>query len=94
MSSTSSFRGTQGIREIKARMVPLVAWYRQFKPEVDELVCERKDYDLLARWPKAANAEGFLISDNGIFYEGMRLTFGTGEGRYIKRSGPEQVSIT
>ena len=94
MSNTSSFRGIQGIREIKARMTTLVAYYAKFRPDVQELVCSRKDYDLIARWPKAANVEGFLISDAGIFYEGLRLTYDTGQGRYDKRQAPEQTVIS
>lgn len=90
---SDSFRGIKGIRDIKARMVELVAWYEKFKPEVQELVCERADYDLIARWPKAADAEGFIISHNGIFYKGMRLTYDTGRGRYDKRKAPEQMVI-
>lgn len=93
MSQSNSFRGIAGIREIKARMQPLVKWYREFRPDVHELICERKDYDLIARWPKAAGAEGFVLSHNGIFYEGMRLTYDTGQGRYEKRQGPEQQVI-
>jgi len=93
MSNTSSFRGIQGIREIKARMNSLVEYYRKFRPDVNELVCSRKDYDLIARWPKAANVEGFLISDSGIFYEGLRLTYDTGQGRYDKTQAPEQAVI-
>lgn len=94
MTATSTFRGIQGIREAKAKMQKLVAWYRKFKPDVTEIVVSRKDYDLIARWPKAANAEEFLIGPNGIFYEGLRLTFDTGQGRYDKRQGPEQTVIT
>ena len=94
MSAISSFRGIQGIREIKARMASLVDYYRSFRPDVNELVCSRKDYDLIARWPKAANVEGFLISDSGIFYEGLRLTYDTGQGRYDKAQAPEQAVIT
>jgi hypothetical protein len=94
MSHQSSFRGIQGIREIKTRMNALVDYYRKFRPDVNELVCSRKDYDLVARWPKAANAEGFLISDSGIFYEGLRLTYDTGQGRYDKTQAPEQTVIT
>lgn len=93
MPQASSFRGIQGIREIKARMAELVSFYRKFKPEVTELVCSRDDYDLIARWPKAANVEGFSVTDNGIFYEGLRLTFDTGQGRYDKRPAPEQAVI-
>lgn len=94
MTNTSSFRGIQGIREIKTRMTQLVAWYRQFKPELREIVIERVDYDLIERWPKAANVEGFDVTDNGIFFSGMRLTYTTGQGRYDKRQGPEQTVIS
>lgn len=94
MSQPSSFRGIQGIREIKTRMQSLVDFYRKFRPDVNELVCSRKDYDLVARWPKAANVEGFLISDSGIFYEGLRLTYDTGQGRYDKTQAPEQAVIS
>lgn len=93
MSTPSAFRGIQGIREIKSRLLPLANWYRSFKPEITELVCERADYDLIERWPRAASVEGFDVTDNGIFYEGMRLTFAVGEGRYEKRPGPQQVVI-
>jgi hypothetical protein len=93
MSQVSSFRGIQGIREVKSRIAPLLSWYRKFKPGVTELVCDRIDYDLISRWPRAANVEGFDVTDNGIFYEGMRLTFSTGEGRYEKRPGPQQAVI-
>jgi hypothetical protein len=94
MSQPNSFRGIQGIREIKARMQTLVAWYQKFKPELREIVIERKDYDLIERWPRAAGFEGFDVTDNGVFFSGMRLTYTTGEGRYDKRQGPEQTVIT
>lgn len=93
MSNTSSFRGIQGIRDIKARMATLVAWYEKHKPEVRELVVERTDYDLIERWPKAASVEEFDVTDNGIFFKGMRLTYTTGQGRYEKPTGPEQTVI-
>lgn len=94
MSQQSAFRGIQGIREIKTRMTALVAWYQQFKPGLREIVIDRKDYDLIARWPNAATVEDFDVTDNGIFFQGMRLTYTTGQGRYEKRQGPEQTSIT
>lgn len=89
---SDTFRGIKGIREIKARMIELVEWYRQFKPSVTEIVLERKDYDLIVRWPKAADFEGFVHSDNGVFYDGFRLTYDTGQGRYHKHQ-PEQAVI-
>jgi hypothetical protein len=94
MSQQSSFRGIQGIREAKARLAPLAYWYKRFKPDVTELVLSRKDYDLIARWPKAANIEDFTISDSGIYFDGFRLTFDTGQGRYDKSISPEQAVIT
>lgn len=93
MAAESSFRGIQGIREIKAKMTRLVEFYRKFKPETQELVISRADYDLIARWPKASSFERFIISDTGIFYEGLRLTYDTGQGRYEKRQSPEQAVI-
>lgn len=94
MSTANAFRGIKGIQEIMVRMAALVEYYERFRPDVKELVCERKDYDLIARWPKAANVEGFLISDAGIFYRGLRLTYDTGQGRYDKSKAPEQTVIT
>jgi hypothetical protein len=82
MSQASSFRGIQGIREIRARIKPLVAWTKQFKPEQRTLTVKREDFDLIVRWPKAANAEEFVISQNGIYYDGFQLNFASGPGRY------------
>ena len=74
-------------------MQPLAQWYAKFKPNATELCLERKDYDLLARWPKAGAVEGFLYSPRGIHFEGLRLTYDTGSGRYSKLSKPEQAVI-
>lgn len=93
-AAANSFRGIKGIRDIKAEMLPLVDWYRKFKPGVDVLTCSRVDYDLIARWPKAASFEGFDITDNGIFFKGLRLSYDTGEGRYEKPAAPEQQVIS
>ena len=75
-------------------MATLVTWYQKFKPDMQELVVDRKDYDLIERWPKAAGVEGFDVTDNGVFFQGMRLTYTTGQGRYEKPAGPEQAVIT
>jgi hypothetical protein len=90
----SSFRGIKGIQDIKKKMSVLVEFYERFKPEVKELACSRVDYDLIARWPRAASVEGFAVTDNGIFFHGLRLTFDTGQGRYQKPQLPEQAVIT
>lgn len=91
--NSSTFRGIAGIREIKAKALPLIAWYQKFRPDVRDFYLSRKDYDLIARWPKASRFEGFDITDNGIFYEGLRMTYDAGEGRYVKPLEPEQARI-
>jgi hypothetical protein len=93
-AAQSSFRGIKGIRDIKAELQPLAEWYLKFKPEVDTLTCSRIDYDLIARWPRAANVEGFDVTDNGIFFKGLRLSYDTGEGRYVKPAAPDQQVIS
>lgn len=93
MTEVSSFRGIQGIREAKARLAKLAAWYKTYKPDVSELCISRIDYDLIVRWPKAAHIEGFTASDSGIYYAGFCLTYDAGKGRYEKRSDPEQAVI-
>jgi hypothetical protein len=93
-AAQSSFRGIKGIRDIKAELEPLAKWYAQFKPDVNDLTCSRVDYDLIARWPKAADLEGFSVTHNGIFFQGMRLTYDTGQGRYEKPAAPEQAVIS
>lgn len=92
--SDSPFRGLQGIPEIKARILSLISFYEKQKPDIQELCLNRNDYDLIARWPRAANCEGFVISHDGIFYKGFRLTFDTGEGRYQKSEKPKQTVIS
>lgn len=93
-AAPNAFRGIKGIRDIKAEIEPLEKWYRAFRPEVQVLTISRIDYDLIARWPKAAHVEGFDVTDNGIFFRGMRLSYDSGEGRYVKPPVPEQTVIT
>lgn len=89
----SAFRGTKAIQDVKQRMQPLADWFTKFKPEVRELVVERKDYDLIARWPKAAHAEDIEVTHNGIFWGRFQLAYDSGEGRYLKPEAPKQEVI-
>lgn len=61
MGVESPFRGIRGIEEIVARMTPLMDWTKQFKPEQKSLRLSRTDYDLVKRWPKAANVLGITV---------------------------------
>jgi hypothetical protein len=94
MTQESPYRGIQSIREAKARMIRLIAWYSKHKPEITELCVSRADYDLIARWPRAADVEGFVVNHNGIFYEGMRLKYDAVIGRYDKGDAHKQVVIS
>lgn len=90
MTEASHFRGIQGIREIKTRMARLAHWNKQFRPDVRTLALGRKDFDLIARWPKAAKVEGFDVTHNGIFFDGFQLNYASGQGRYETRSKSQQ----
>lgn len=90
---SDSLRGIKGIREIKVKALPLIRWYQQFRPDVRDFTLAKKDFDLIARWPKASRFEGFDITDNGIFYEGLKMRWDMSEGRYNVPEGPEQQVI-
>ncbi len=81
MSSSDSFRGIQGIREIKERIAPLVNFYLGAN-KVATVTCRRVDFDLIQRWPKAAAVEGFDVTHNGVFYKGLKLGYDRGPSRY------------
>lgn len=61
-------RGYHSILEVVERMKPVYDWYMRFKPEVTRLTLVRKDYDLIARWPKAAELCDFIKVGNEIRY--------------------------
>lgn len=65
MAIESAFRGLRGIEEIITRITPLMNWTKQFKPDQKCLRLERKDYDLIKRWPKASNVLGITVLQAG-----------------------------
>lgn len=89
----SVFRGYRGIDEIIQRMQPLVDWTKKFKPEQQCLRLERKDYDLIKRWPKAAHCHGIDVVGNEIWWQGLELVYDSGMSRYAKLSSPVQADI-
>lgn len=90
MTVANSFRGIQGIREIKSRISRLAQWNKKFRPDIRTLTLARKDFDLIARWPKAAQVEGFDVTHNGVFFDGFQLNYSSGEGRYETRAAVTQ----
>ncbi len=91
----SNFRGYASIGEVMQRMTKLVEWTRQFKPNQQHMTLQRKDYDLIKRWPKAAGAHGIAVVDKGreLWYRGLELTYDGGPRRYEKQTVPQQVDI-
>lgn len=99
MAIESAFRGLRGIEEIITRITPLMNWTKQFKPDQKCLRLERKDYDLIKRWPKASNVLGITVLQAGqggveLWWRGLELTYATGQGRYEKLAAPIQTDIT
>lgn len=92
-AATNSFRGIRGIEEIAVKMAKLVDYLTRYRPDVKQLILSRPDYDLVARWPKAANVLGFDVTHNGIFYKGFQLTFNTEHGRYQPQPEAHQAVI-
>jgi hypothetical protein len=82
MTTESTFRGMRGIEEVTQKMAKLVEFYKQNKPTVTTITLARTDYDLINRWPKAANVCGFDVTHNGIFFKGFELKPHVGAPRY------------
>lgn len=78
----SPFRGLSGITEIKTRMGRLSAHLKAFTPSCKTLTLKRKDYDLIKRWPKAANLAGFQINGDSIYFDGFELRYDKSPQRY------------
>lgn len=89
----SYFRGMRAIEEVLERLKPLAEWTKQFKPEQRHIVLQKKDFDVIERWPKAARVVGFHVGEHGVYYQNLRLYPDHGRGRYVKPQAPEQAVI-
>jgi hypothetical protein len=90
----SVYRGSRGIAEIIERMTPLVEWTKQNKPGQMCMILQRRDYDLIARWPKAAHVNGITVMQNGeLWWRGLELVYDQGLSRYAKLKAPEQLDV-
>jgi hypothetical protein len=80
---TSPFRGYRGIEMITLMIAPMVEWLLKYKPDPRKLTLTRKDYDLVARWPKAGKMLGFEYPEQGlIVYKGIVLGYDRKPQRY------------
>lgn len=91
----SNFRGYHAIGEVMQRMTKLAEWTRQFKPNQQHLTLQRKDYDLLRRWPKASAMYSVSVvgKEKELWFRGLELTYDGGPKRYAKQAPPQQVDI-
>ncbi len=80
----SYFRGYWSIMEVVERMRPLADWMERFKPGQKELTLIRKDWDLIARWPKAASLFDIAVDEKGLHWRGFQLKPDGKPGRYEK----------
>lgn len=88
-------RGFRGIQEVVNRMLPLLEWTKQFKPEQMHLTLIRKDYDLIKRYRKAAAAHDIqVVNGTEIWWRGLELVYDSGQARYPrKKPRPQQTDI-
>lgn len=88
-------RGFRGIEEVVKRMLPLLEWTKQFKPEQMHLTLARTDYDLIKRYRKAASAHDIhVVNNTEIWWRGLELVYDSGQARYpCKKPQPVQTDI-
>ena len=81
-----TFRGYWAIGDIAAMLKEAVPAYKALgKPNVS-IALYPKDYDLVARWPKAGALQGFVYAEDGTFeFDGHKITRHVGRGRYENR---------
>jgi len=65
-------------KEVKAALVPLVAWFKQNKPACKRVACSQSDYDRLRR-EQSKNLESLGFTMTGpkdsptIYFDGFEL---------------------
>lgn len=79
--SDKYFRGFHAIGEVAERMKKLAEHCQKFHA-CSSLRLYRKDYDLLVRWPKAAELHGITQSGGVPYFMGFKLDYDRTEKRY------------
>jgi hypothetical protein len=86
-AAESTFRGYWSIKEVTDNMDRLANWMVANKPECGVMTLQRKDYDLLKRWPKAAQVLNVTFAESGEpCYRGFELHYDNKPPRYVKKS--------
>lgn len=85
MSRESSFRGYHGISTVVSNMQTLADGLSHRRPPAGSITLRAKDYDLIVRWPKAAELHGIVISQGAPYWRGYGLR--REHGRPLKQGG-------
>lgn len=76
------FRGFHAIGEVASKARRLAEHCAKFTDCVRVLRLYRRDYDLVARWPKAAALHGFEFTGPAISFQGFKVECDTSRPRY------------
>lgn len=66
MSTETTFRGYHAISEVLGRVLPLCRWHLANRPECKTVRLTPMDYDLIVRWPRAAELLGVTVNDGVV----------------------------
>jgi hypothetical protein len=81
----SPFRGYKSIEEVREKVQNLDEWLRTAGKESAPITMLAKDFDLVKRWPKAAELHGFRVAGEEVTFKGRMLRRANGERRYQER---------
>src|SRR6185312_6136350 len=91
MAGECYFRGLFGIEASRDdKLKRLSEWLKANRPSCKQITLKRKDYDLIARYPKAAGLAGFTVSDGAISYDGFDLRCDRSPQRYQQPNAPSE----
>ncbi len=67
----------RAVARVVEKMLPLVEFTRQFRPQQKIIRLYRADYDLLVRSSDAARRFGVTVIDHGreVWFQGLELTY-------------------
>jgi hypothetical protein len=84
MIAISTFRGYRAIAELIERMQPYAEWMNRNRPDYKVLTVQRRDLDLVRRWPRAAGVLGIFTTNGSTLWRGFELRADKTATRYPK----------
>lgn len=89
----STFRGYWAIVEVMNRVGRLGEWMKEHRPACKTITLQRKDHDLLCRWPKAAALCEVEFYADVVMWKGFVLRADTGPSRYGSKTTQDHAEI-